>query len=132
MTTAKSGSAVRTGMCTQPSRHSSAPAAEDISNLEPGVFRVRLWFGPHEIADYVAEAALARRYAASIRRRFPGLDVTVEDFPEPTALSITAAGSTSTGQVQTASPSMTPLPSETALGTHAVMLSNTIGHLRLQ
>ena len=40
--------------------------------------RVRLWFGQHQIADYIGEAAHANRYEAAMRRRFPGLEVTNE------------------------------------------------------
>lgn len=40
--------------------------------------RVRVWFGVHVIASYVAEDALAERYAAAMQRRFAGLKVTVE------------------------------------------------------
>ena len=38
--------------------------------------RVRLWFGRHQIADYIGELASAARYEAAMRRRFPGLDIT--------------------------------------------------------
>ncbi len=38
--------------------------------------RVRLWFGRHQIADYIGEPASAARYEAAMRRRFPGLDIT--------------------------------------------------------
>ncbi|WP_020386443.1 hypothetical protein [Kribbella catacumbae] len=38
--------------------------------------RVRLWFGPHQIADFIGEAAHADRYEAAMRRRFPGLQIT--------------------------------------------------------
>ena len=38
--------------------------------------RVRVWFGEHVIAQYVAEAALAARYEQAMRRRFAGLKVT--------------------------------------------------------
>jgi hypothetical protein len=37
---------------------------------------VRVWFGPHKIAEYCAEPALAGRYAAAMARRFPSLKVT--------------------------------------------------------
>ncbi|MFD7158316.1 hypothetical protein ACFV9C_27215 [Kribbella sp. NPDC059898] len=40
--------------------------------------RVRVWFGEHSIATYVAEPALAARYEAAMRRRFAGLRVTNE------------------------------------------------------
>jgi hypothetical protein len=38
--------------------------------------RVRLWFGRHQIADYIGEPSSAARYEAAMRRRFPGLDIT--------------------------------------------------------
>ena len=38
--------------------------------------RVRVWFGEHVIAQYVAEAPLAARYEKAMRRRFAGLKVT--------------------------------------------------------
>jgi hypothetical protein len=38
--------------------------------------RVRVWFGEHVIAQYVAEAPLAARYEQAMRRRFAGLKVT--------------------------------------------------------
>ncbi|QNE19950.1 hypothetical protein F1D05_21085 [Kribbella qitaiheensis] len=38
--------------------------------------RVRVWFGEHVIAQYVAEAPLAARYEQAMRRRFTGLRVT--------------------------------------------------------
>jgi hypothetical protein len=37
---------------------------------------VRLWFGRHQIADYIGEPSSAARYEAAMRRRFPGLDIT--------------------------------------------------------
>jgi hypothetical protein len=40
--------------------------------------RVRLWFGHHQIGEYIGEAAYAERYAAAMRRRFPGLEITNE------------------------------------------------------
>ena len=43
--------------------------------------RVRVWFGAHVIASYDAMPTLAERYAASIRRRFVGLDVTIDSMP---------------------------------------------------
>ena len=45
--------------------------------------RVRVWFGEHVIAQYVAEAPLAARYEQAMRRRFAGLRVT-NDVPGPT------------------------------------------------
>ena len=38
--------------------------------------RVRVWFGEHVIAQYVAEEPLAARYEQAMRRRFAGLKVT--------------------------------------------------------
>ncbi len=38
--------------------------------------RVRVWFGEHVIAQYVADAPLAARYEQAMRRRFAGLKVT--------------------------------------------------------
>ncbi|MFB6724833.1 hypothetical protein ACFCV3_31950 [Kribbella sp. NPDC056345] len=38
--------------------------------------RVRVWFGEHVIAQYIAEPALAARYEQAMRRRFAGLKVT--------------------------------------------------------
>ena len=38
--------------------------------------RVRLWFGPHQIADYLGDQPGAARYEAAMRRRFPGLEIT--------------------------------------------------------
>jgi hypothetical protein len=43
--------------------------------------RVRLWFGPHQIADYIGEPAAAARHEAAMRRRFPGLEVTNDPVP---------------------------------------------------
>lgn len=40
--------------------------------------RVRVWFGNHPIADYIAEVPLAARYEQAMRRRFAGLKVTNE------------------------------------------------------
>jgi hypothetical protein len=40
--------------------------------------RVRLWFGQHQIGEYIGDAAYADRYAAAMRRRFPGLEITNE------------------------------------------------------
>jgi hypothetical protein len=42
---------------------------------------VRLWFGSHQIADYIGEAASAARHEAAMRRRFPGLHVTNDPLP---------------------------------------------------
>jgi hypothetical protein len=38
--------------------------------------RVRVWFGAHVIAQYVADPPLAARYEQAMRRRFAGLRVT--------------------------------------------------------
>jgi hypothetical protein len=38
--------------------------------------RIRVLYGDVEIAEYAAEPALAERYAAAMRRRFPSLLVT--------------------------------------------------------
>jgi hypothetical protein len=43
--------------------------------------RIRLWFGPHQIADYIGEAPAAARYEAAMRRRFPGLEITDDPMP---------------------------------------------------
>jgi hypothetical protein len=40
--------------------------------------RVRVWFGDHPIAEYVAEQALAKRFETAMRKRFWGLRVTNE------------------------------------------------------
>jgi hypothetical protein len=37
-----------------------------------------LWFGQHQIADYIGQPAHADRYEAAMRRRFPGLQITNE------------------------------------------------------
>lgn len=44
--------------------------------------RVRVWFGEHAIADYVAAPALAAQYEAAMVRRFAGLRVTNEQLPD--------------------------------------------------
>jgi len=43
--------------------------------------RVRLWFGPHQISDYIGDQAAAARYEAAMRRRFPGLEITTDPLP---------------------------------------------------
>lgn len=43
--------------------------------------RVRLWFGSHVIAAYVADPGEADRYAQAMARRFAGLRVTIDDQP---------------------------------------------------
>ena len=40
--------------------------------------RVRVWFGPHLIADYTGDAEAAARFEAGMRRRFISLRVTNE------------------------------------------------------
>ncbi|NIK56603.1 hypothetical protein [Kribbella shirazensis] len=47
----------------------------------PSRRRVRLWFGPHQLADYIGEPAAAARHEAAMRRRFPGLAITNEPLP---------------------------------------------------
>nr|WP_109509386.1 hypothetical protein [Nocardioides speluncae] len=42
------------------------------------VERVRVWFGAHVVADYVADPKAAERYARAMRQRFAGLRVTCE------------------------------------------------------
>ncbi|HWD77690.1 MAG TPA: hypothetical protein VG497_02385 [Kribbella sp.] len=44
-------------------------------------YRVRLWFGPHRISEYIGDDAAAARHEAKMRRRFPGLEVTNEPLP---------------------------------------------------
>lgn len=41
--------------------------------------RVRVWFGPHLLHDYRAEASAAESYAEAIGRRFGGIQVTVDN-----------------------------------------------------
>lgn len=41
--------------------------------------RVRVWFGSHVIATYVAEPGEAERYARAMGQRFAGLQVTIDD-----------------------------------------------------
>lgn len=48
------------------------------ATVEPEVCRIRLWFGPHVIHDYRAEAGAAEQYAQAIGRRFAGLRVTID------------------------------------------------------
>jgi hypothetical protein len=56
--------------------------------------RVRVWFGEHVIADYIADdAEHADRYAEAMDRRFAGLNITNDPMPAP-------------------APQMLPLPSE--------------------
>lgn len=42
---------------------------------------MRVWFGSHVIADYMAEPALAKRYAEAMDRRFAGLKITNDPLP---------------------------------------------------
>jgi hypothetical protein len=42
---------------------------------------VRLWFGPHQIADYIGDQPGASRHEAAMRRRFPGLEITNDPLP---------------------------------------------------
>lgn len=42
---------------------------------------VKVWFGSHVIAQYIAEPALAERYAEAMDRRFAGLAITNELVP---------------------------------------------------
>ncbi|HEY3514517.1 MAG TPA: hypothetical protein VGL36_35385 [Kribbella sp.] len=45
--------------------------------------RVRVWFGEVAIADYIAEPALAQRYAEAMDRRF-NLPITNDPVPPAT------------------------------------------------
>ncbi|MFI6673957.1 hypothetical protein [Kribbella sp. NPDC050470] len=45
--------------------------------------RVRLWFGPHLIADYIGDPASAARHEAALRRRFPDLHLTNDPLRTP-------------------------------------------------
>lgn len=56
-----------------------------------GVERVRVWFGTHVVADYVADPLAAARYAAAMRRRFAGLRVTNDHMGSATAAEKLAA-----------------------------------------
>lgn len=47
--------------------------------------RVRVWFGAHVLADYVADPQTADRYAEAMRQRFAGLRVTCERDVSSTA-----------------------------------------------
>ena len=50
-----------------------------VANVAPPVEHwVRVWFGEHVIADYIAEPADAIRYQAGMTRRFASLRVTIE------------------------------------------------------
>ena len=50
--------------------------AEMTSKQQQHRRRVRVWFGAHVIAQYVADPPLAARYEQAMRRRFAGLRVT--------------------------------------------------------
>ena len=41
--------------------------------------RVRVWFGEHLVAEYVASRAAADAYTSAMTQRFAGLLVTVDD-----------------------------------------------------
>jgi len=64
--------------------------------------RVRVWFGQHVIADYLAEPETAGRYALAMSRRFAGLNVTLDRHHD---------GSTSVDEAK-ADRGPDPLPSE--------------------
>lgn len=42
---------------------------------------MKVWFGQHIIAQYIAEPTLAERYADAMSRRFAGLKVTNDRVP---------------------------------------------------
>jgi hypothetical protein len=42
---------------------------------------VQAWLGDYLIVDWSAEQPLAERYAEAMRRRFPGLRVTIGPIP---------------------------------------------------
>ena len=44
---------------------------------------VRVWFGQHVIASYVADPESAKRYAEAMDRRYAGLKVTNDPVPVP-------------------------------------------------
>lgn len=46
---------------------------------------VRVWFGQHVIANYVADAEHATRYAEAMDRRFAGLRIPNDPVPFPPA-----------------------------------------------
>jgi hypothetical protein len=49
------------------------------SDADEQARRVRVWFGRHVIATYVADPGEAERYARAMARRFAGLRVTIDD-----------------------------------------------------
>jgi hypothetical protein len=53
--------------------------ANELAKIER--YRVRLWFGEYTIADYSGEPEMAARYADAMRRRFPGLRITMDPIP---------------------------------------------------
>lgn len=55
----------------------SEQVAERVEQLR----KVRVWFGEHAIATYVAEPELAERYAHAMARRYAGLRVTNDPVP---------------------------------------------------
>ena len=42
---------------------------------------VRVWFGEHVIASYVADPVAAQRYAEAMDRRYAGLNITNDPVP---------------------------------------------------
>lgn len=42
---------------------------------------VKVWFGEHVIAQYVADPEHAERYAEAMGRRFAGLKITIDRLP---------------------------------------------------
>ena len=57
----------------------SEPQSSESQSIEQR--RVRVWFGEHVIADYVAEPERAARYAVAMDRRFAGLKITNDPVP---------------------------------------------------
>lgn len=45
--------------------------------------QVRVWFGEHVIAQYIADAPRAARYEHAMRRRFVSLRVTNDELGSP-------------------------------------------------
>jgi hypothetical protein len=50
--------------------------------------RVRVWFGSHVVADYLADPTAAVRYASAMRQRFAGLQVTVDSATDHSTRSL--------------------------------------------